>query len=51
MIDFIKMGGYGGYVWSAYGLVLLGMSALWLSSFKKWHQYKKQQAALDEQTS
>jgi len=47
MIDavqaFFHMGGYGFYVWSAYGSVFIFLSAQWFISWRRWKLYLRQQ--------
>ena len=42
LAGFFAMGGYGGYVWPAYGLTAVVMLALWLASL--WGLRKRQRA-------
>lgn len=37
MIEFLKMGGYAGYVWSSYGIVAV---VLLLNVISSWRRYK-----------
>jgi len=37
MIEFLKMGGYAGYVWSSYGIVAV---VLLLNAVSSWRRYK-----------
>jgi heme exporter protein CcmD len=32
LIDFAAMGGYGGFVWGAFGITLIILLGLWLAS-------------------
>ncbi|MGL4225353.1 heme exporter protein CcmD [Vibrio misgurnus] len=36
--DFLAMGGYASYVWSAFGLTYLSMSVLWVVSVRRKQQ-------------
>ena len=40
---FIQMGGYGFYVFSAYGCVLAFLSAQWFFSWHRWRRYLRGQ--------
>ena len=33
--DFIAMGGYAGYVWSAFAITFIAMAAIWCMSVKR----------------
>lgn len=46
MADFLAMGGYGAFVWSAYGLVALAMVALAVSSLRRLRRLEARLAAL-----
>jgi heme exporter protein D len=37
--DFFHMGGYGFYVWSAYGLVLIFLLVQWFVPYRRWKKY------------
>lgn len=52
MIDFLKMGGYAAYVWSAYGitLVVLGVS-VWAARRKRLDALERARQALLEEPS
>lgn len=39
MDRFFYMGGYGFYVWSAYGCVIAFLFAQWLRPWIRWHRY------------
>jgi len=43
---FFAMGGYAGYVWPAFGIVLAVMALLWISSIRGWHKSEKSLTAL-----
>ncbi|MDE1514592.1 MULTISPECIES: heme exporter protein CcmD [Vibrio] len=36
--DFLAMGGYASYVWSAFGLTYLSMAVLWVASVRRKQQ-------------
>ncbi len=36
MGQFFAMGGYAGYVWPAFAIVLLVMAILWIASIRAW---------------
>ena len=44
--QFLEMGGYGGYVWPAFGIVLVVMALLWIASMRGWHQSEQALASL-----
>lgn len=47
--EFINMGGYGGYVWTAYGLMLMGF--VWnIVAAKRQHRHVIQSFANESQT-
>jgi heme exporter protein CcmD len=37
---FFHMGGYGFYVWSAYGSVAILLSAQWFFSWRRWNEHE-----------
>lgn len=39
LIEFIDMGGYGLYVFSAYGCVLTFLLAQWFLPWRRWQKY------------
>lgn len=41
---FINMGGYGFYVWSAYGSALIFLAIQWFLPWRRWQRYLKQRA-------
>ena len=40
MTQFLHMGGYGFYVWSAYGLVMAVLGVQGLMSLRQWRNYR-----------
>ncbi|MBA2655080.1 MAG: heme exporter protein CcmD [Gammaproteobacteria bacterium] len=40
IVFFLKMDGYGAFIWSAYGLMLVLFLVSLVSSFKKFHRIK-----------
>ena len=46
MADFLAMGGYGAFIWSAYGLVVLAMVALAAASRRRLRRLEARLAAL-----
>jgi|Marorgknorr_s2lv_3_1036020.scaffolds.fasta_scaffold76499_2 heme exporter protein D len=38
LAEFTAMGGYGAYVWPAFGIVLGVMAILWISSMRGWRK-------------
>jgi len=47
MTDFWNMGGYAAFVWPAYGISALGLSAAVLLTLKGWRDAKRRLAALE----
>ena len=49
---FFAMGGFGGYVWSAYGLALIAVIGLWVSAQRRktqaLHELVTKQTAQEE---
>jgi heme exporter protein D len=43
--DFLAMGGYAGFVWSAYGLALAVLTGV---AYDSWRRYRASIAALDQ---
>ena len=41
MSDFLSQGGYAFYVWSAYGVSVLGIGALIASTLAAWRKAKR----------
>jgi heme exporter protein CcmD len=39
VLNFLNMGGYGFYVWSAYGSVLTFLLIQWLIPWVRWQKY------------
>ena len=48
MNSFFAMGGYGAFIWPAYGVSLLGLLAMTWQSWAAWRAAKKRLAALEE---
>ncbi|MGA7711256.1 MAG: heme exporter protein CcmD [Rhizomicrobium sp.] len=46
MSDFIAQGGYGAYVWSAYGVSLLGLGAVTFFTLSAYRKAKRALARL-----
>jgi heme exporter protein D len=44
--EFLTMGGYAGYVWPAFGIVLFVMALLWISSMRSWRKSEQSLASL-----
>ncbi|MDE0940933.1 MAG: heme exporter protein CcmD [Alphaproteobacteria bacterium] len=38
MEQFFAMGGYGGFVWSSFGIALIVMAFLWFVSMRGWRK-------------
>ncbi len=49
MSEFLHMGGYAGYVWSAYGIALLVLVANLFLPFKAHRQLRKRVKRISEQ--
>jgi heme exporter protein CcmD len=45
---FLAMGGYGAFIWPAYGASLIGLLAMAWQSWAAWRAAKKRLAALEE---
>jgi heme exporter protein D len=39
--EFFAMGGYAGYVWPAFGIVLTVMALLWITSVRGWNNSER----------
>lgn len=39
LVNFVSMGGYGFYVWSAYGSVLAFLFTQWFFPWRRWQKY------------
>jgi heme exporter protein CcmD len=39
LVNFLQMGGYGLYVWAAYGMVLTVLAAQWFFPWRRWRKY------------
>ncbi len=48
LIQFLGMGGYGGYVWPAFGVVLFVMVSLWITSIRAWRKSEETLMTLRE---
>lgn len=42
-IQFLHMGGYAFYVWSAYGCVFLLLGLQWFLPWRRWQRYLREQ--------
>lgn len=47
MSDFLAMGGYGAFIWPAYGVSLLALIAIVWQSWAAWRAAKKKLDALE----
>ena len=43
ILDFFHMHGYGFYVWSAYGLVIIFLLMQIIRPWMRWHRYVKKE--------
>ncbi len=43
IVHFFQMNGYGWYVFSAYGSVLILLLAQWLLPWRRWKKYSREQ--------
>lgn len=43
LIQFLQMGGYGAYVFPAYGLVIMALAWQWFIPWRRWRRYRQQQ--------
>lgn len=43
--QFLQMGGYSAYVFSAYGCVIIFLGSQWLLSWRRWRRYVRRQAS------
>ncbi|VVC74873.1 hypothetical protein AQUSIP_01470 [Aquicella siphonis] len=43
LLSFLNMGGYGFYVWSAYGCVFAFLLAQWFFPWRRWQHYLREQ--------
>ena len=48
MTGFFAMGGYGAFIWPAYGISLLGLLAMAWQSWAAWRAAKKRLDALEK---
>lgn len=46
--QFFWMNGYGAYIWSAYGTVMIFMLLQWFIPWRRWKKYFKQSSPLNE---
>lgn len=49
MMDFLSMNGYGEYIWPAYGVALILLTALLFSSLRQSKKLKNELEALEKQ--
>ena len=47
MTEFLQMGGYGAFIWSAYGLAVLVMGGLVVATLRSLRSQERQLAALE----
>lgn len=39
LLEFLRMGGYGIYVWTAYGAVFALLTVQWLLPWRRWQRF------------
>ncbi len=44
--EFLTMGGYGPYVWSAWGLTIVVLGLVWLQARREWRRARRDLAAV-----
>ena len=44
--QFLSMGGYAGFIWPAFGIVLIVMAFLWIASMRSWRKSEQALASL-----
>ncbi|MBX3708704.1 MAG: heme exporter protein CcmD [Gammaproteobacteria bacterium] len=44
LLDFLHMGGYGFYIWSAYGCVFIFLFMQWIFPWRRWKRYLREQS-------
>lgn len=47
IVDFIAMGGYGAFIWPAYGIAAIILAVLLIASLRQLRAAEKQVAALE----
>ncbi|MFP6748214.1 MAG: heme exporter protein CcmD [Alphaproteobacteria bacterium] len=45
-MQFMEMGGYGGYIWPAFGIVLAVMAFMWIAGMRGWRKSEQVLASL-----
>lgn len=48
MNEFLSMGGYGGFIWAAYGLSFAGLVGLVFVSLRQYRQVRERLARFEE---
>lgn len=49
LLNFLNMGGYAIYVWSAYGIVLGILTFQLVLAWRRWQKINKQTTLIDDQ--
>jgi heme exporter protein CcmD len=48
--EFLQMGGYGWYIWSAYSIVMVFLGLQWFIPWRHWQRYLREQKMRDRDT-
>jgi heme exporter protein D len=48
MAEFLAMGGYARYIWSAYGAAAVVLVGLVVATLARWHSSRRSLAALEQ---
>ncbi len=46
LMQFMEMGGYAGYIWPAFGIVLAVMAFMWIAGMRGWRKSEQVLASL-----
>ncbi len=47
MVEFLSMGGHGGYIWAGYGVSALILTALIINRYGELREHKKRSMIID----